>query len=89
MAVSYIKTPDQSNRVLMRKYTNATMAEIKADIPWDRFAFIENENVDANKRPDGINSSFYFAIIPKVALSGAMFAIVWSNVDDPHVVGFA
>ena len=89
MAVSYIKSSDQSNRVLMRRYNNATMAKIIADIPWNRFAFIENEDVDANKRPSGINSGIYFAIIPKVSLSGAMFAIVWSNLDEPHLVDFS
>ena len=87
MAVSCIKSPDQSNRVLMLRYNNASMAEIIADIPWNRFAFIENHNVDADKRPDGISSGVYFAIIPKVSLSDSMFAIVWSNINDPHVAG--
>lgn len=88
MAVSVIKRSNAYS-VRYRTYDNATMSQIMADCIEQEVSFIINQNLDASKKPSGITAAFYYAIIPKnMYISGAAFAIVWSNVDSPHVVGF-
>lgn len=89
MATSTIKKQNVIPSIPFKWYTNATMAQIVSDAINNEFAFVINESVEQGNRPDGITSSFYFAIIPKADyISSSAFGIVWSNVDQPHVVSF-
>ena len=89
MSTSKIKKQNVIPSIPFRWYRNATMTQIKSDAINNEFAFVLNESVEQGNRPDGITSSFYYAIIPKaINISPAAFGIAWSNIDQPHVVYF-